>query len=298
MGRPLRAPSPYPGHSAAHPLNQQGQCSVPQDQEKTHVFSNGNHRKSGRRNGRTSVGARQGGTRARPQSREGVEGAFVMLPAVWAPSPDYREAKGVIANYVEALTKAAPPRVVALSSMGANRTSGLGIITALSLLEQGFRELISPIAFVRAGGFFENFLYGLQVAQGGTLPVYYNPTNRKTTMVASNAIGAEVATPLTGPAWSGQCVVELGSMVTADEVAEQLGEVLNLDVKAFAVPRAGWAEAFEQFGIPKGHTGPAEEMFEAVNAGWMDLGVEGTEHVAGTTSARDVFAAAQKAVTA
>jgi hypothetical protein len=64
-------------------------------------------------------------------------------------------------------------------------------------------------------------------------------------------------------------------------------------VKAFAVPRAGWAEAFEQFGIPKGHTGPAEEMFEAVNAGWMDLGVEGTEHVAGTTSARDVFEAAQ-----
>ena len=35
-------------------------------------------------------------------------------------------------------------------------------------------------------------------------------------------------------------------------------------------------------------------MFEAVNSGWMDLGVKGTEHVAGTTSARDVFAGAQK----
>jgi hypothetical protein len=87
-------------------------------------------------------------------------------------------------------------------------------------------------------------------------------------------------------------------MVSADEVAAHLGEVMQRDVKAFAVPRAGWAEAFEQFGIPKGHTGPAEEMFEAVNAGWMDLGVEGTEHVAGTTSARDVFEAAQQAVTA
>ena len=227
-----------------------------------------------------------------------VEGAFVMLPAVWAPSPDYKEAKGVIANYVEALTKAAPPRVVALSSMGANRTSGLGMITALSLLEQGFRNLTSPVIFVRAGGFFENFLYGLHVAQGGMLPVTYNPTNRKSTMVATNDIGAEVATLLTGPAWPGHRVIELGSMVSADQVAEQLGEVLKLDVKAFAVPRAGWAEAFERFGIPKGHTGPAEEMFEAVNAGWMDLGVEGTEHVAGTTSARDVFAAAQKAVTA
>jgi uncharacterized protein YbjT (DUF2867 family) len=232
------------------------------------------------------------------QALEGVEGAFVMLPAVWAPSPDYKEAKGVIANYVEALTRAAPPRVVALSSMGANRTTGLGMITALSRLEQGFRDLTSPIAFVRAGGFFENFVYGLQVARGGKLPVYYNPTSRKSTMVATNDIGAEVATLLTGPAWSGRRVVELGSMVTADEVAEQLGEVLNVGVKAFAVPRAGWAEAFEQFGIPKGRTGPAEEMFEAVNAGWMDLGVEGTEHVAGTTSARDVFEAAQNAAKA
>jgi uncharacterized protein YbjT (DUF2867 family) len=190
---------------------------------------------------------------------KGVEGAFVLLPPVWAPSPDYREAKGVIANYVEALSKVVPSRVVALSSMGANRTSGLGMITALSLLEQGFRSLTSPVAFVRAGGFVENFL-------------------------------------LTGPAWSGHRVIELGSMVSADEVAAQLGEVLKLDVKAFAVPRAGWAEAFEQFGVPKGHTGPAEEMYESVNAGWMDLGVTGTEHVAGTTSAGDVFAAAHNAV--
>lgn len=227
-----------------------------------------------------------------------VEGAFVMLPPVWAPSPDHKEAKGVIANYVEALAKAAPPRVVALSSMGANRTSGHGVITALSLLERSLRGLVSPIAFVRAGGFYENLLFGLQVAQGGTLPVYYNPTNRKSTMVATNDIGAEVATLLTGPAWSGQRVVEMGSMVSADEVAAQLGDVLNRDVKAFAVPRAGWAEAFEQSGIPKGHTGPAEEMFEAVNAGWMDLGVEGTEHVAGTTSARAVFEAAQNAAKA
>ncbi|NKJ36674.1 hypothetical protein [Rhizobium sp. SG570] len=117
-------------------------------------------------------------------------------------------------------------------------------------------------------------------------------------MVATTDIGAEVATLLTVPAWSGQRVIELGSMVSADEVAEQLGEVLKLDVKAFAIPRAGWAEGFEQFGIPKGRTGPAEEMFEAVNAGWMDLGAEGTEHVAGTTFARQVFEVAQNATKA
>lgn len=113
-------------------------------------------------------------------------------------------------------------------------------------------------------------------------------------MVATNDIGAELAKLLTGSAWSGHRVIELGSMVSADEVAGQLGEVLKREVKAFAIPRAGWAGAFEQTGIPKGHTGAAEDMFEAVNSGWMDLGVKGTERVAGTTSARDVFGAAQK----
>jgi uncharacterized protein YbjT (DUF2867 family) len=98
----------------------------------------------------------------------------------------------------------------------------------------------------------------LHVAQGGALPVYYNPTNRKSTMVATNDIGAEVATLLSGPTWSGHRVIELGSMVSADEVAAQLGEVMKLDVKAFAVPRAEWPAAFEQFGIPKGQTGPAD----------------------------------------
>jgi uncharacterized protein YbjT (DUF2867 family) len=221
-----------------------------------------------------------------------VEGAFVMLSAIWAPSPDYNEAKAVIANYVAALTQAAPPRLVALSSMGANRATGLGMITALSLMELGFRGLKMPVAYVRAGGFFENFLYGLQVAKSGTLPVYYNPTNRKSAMVATNDIGAEVTTLLTGPAWSGHRIIELGSMVSADDVATQLGDVLKVDVRAFAIPRDEWPAAFEQIGIPKGQTGPAEAMFDAVNAGWMDLGVAGTEHVPGVTSARDVFAAA------
>lgn len=227
-----------------------------------------------------------------------VDGAFVMLPPIWTPSPDFKEAKGVIANYVEALTQVSVPRVVALSSMGANRTSGMGLITALSLLEQGFRDLNLPIAYVRAGGFFENFLYGLHVGQGGTLPVFYNPTDRKSTMVATDDIGVEIATLLCGPAWLGHRAIEIGSMVSADEVATQLGEVMKLDVKAVAIPRAGWAGAFEQFGIPRGQSGPAETMYEAVNAGGMDIGVAGTEHVPGATSARDVFSAAQKAGTA
>lgn len=52
------------------------------------------------------------------QALKGVQGAFVMVPSVWAPSPDYKEAKGVISNSVEALTKAAPPRALPLPLTG------------------------------------------------------------------------------------------------------------------------------------------------------------------------------------
>ena len=119
-------------------------------------------------------------------------------------------------------------------------------------------------------------------------------------MVASDDIGAEVATLLTGPAWSGHRVIELGSMVSADEVARQLGEVLTLDVKSLCSPacRVGGSVRAVRHPEEWPRTGPAEEMFESVNAGWMDLGITGTEHVAGTTSARDVFVAAQNAVKA
>ena len=83
-----------------------------------------------------------------------------------------------------------------------------------------------------------------------------------TTLDFTTASSAAVTSALTASPESGSIAADA---LTAAAIAAQLGEVLNLDVKAFAVPRAGWAAAFEQFGIPKGHTGPAEEMFEAVN---------------------------------
>jgi uncharacterized protein YbjT (DUF2867 family) len=61
---------------------------------------------------------------------DGIEGAIAMVPPGWAPSPDFREFKEVVAAYKEAFAKAPPPRLVALSAMGAEKTDGLGAITS------------------------------------------------------------------------------------------------------------------------------------------------------------------------
>ncbi len=229
------------------------------------------------------------------QSLQGVEGTFVMLPPVYRPSRDFTESKALIAAYATALKSANLPRLVVLSSNGAEKTSRLGAITPLSLLEQALRDLPYPHAFIRPGAFYENFLYGLHAAQGGTLPVFYERTGEKHPMTATEDIGAEAASLLTGPTWTGKRVIELGSMVSPDELAAALGIVLEHDVKAQSLPREMWVPTLERMGFPIGQTWAFEEIYDSVNSHWIGFGAKRTERIEGKTSARDVFAAAQRA---
>jgi uncharacterized protein YbjT (DUF2867 family) len=228
---------------------------------------------------------------------EGVEGAYLMMPPSQTPSPDFREAKAVVASYQKALASAAPPKLVALSSMGSDRSSGVGLITSAYLLEEGLRDLTIPTAVIRAGSFFENYLYGLQAGQGGTLPTFYTPTDRELPMIASEDIGAEVASLLTSD-WTGKRIIELGTLLSPEELAAAIGKALHRDVKAQPIPREAWAGALEQMGVPKGSTWAFEEMTDAINSGWIAFGIPGTEHVDGTTSAEQFFAAANSAQSA
>jgi uncharacterized protein YbjT (DUF2867 family) len=228
------------------------------------------------------------------EALEGVEGAFVMMPPNMTPQPGYPESKAIVAALREALEKAKPGRVVALSSIGSEKTSGLGLITGTHLLEEGLKDLPCPTAMVRAGSFIENALGGLGPAEAtGVYYSFYQPTDLAVPSIATVDIGAEVAKLLTSD-WSGKRIIELGSPVTADEMAAAMGEVLGREVKAQAIPREQWANTFEGFGLPKGSSWAYEEMLDGVNSGWIDFGVEGTEAVAGTTTPAEVFAKARE----
>lgn len=222
----------------------------------------------------------------------GVEGAYLMMPPIQTPSRDFREAKTVLASYRQALANAAPPKLVALSSMGSEKTSGLGLINSTHLLEEALQDMPFPIAFIRAGSFYENYLYGLQAGQGGTLPTFYIPTDHPLPMIATADIGTEVAKLLTTD-WTGKRYIELGSMRSADDLAAELGKALGREVKAQGIPRDAWASTLEHMGIPKGQTWGYEEMTEGVNSGWIGFGIPGTEHIEGTTAAEQVFTAAK-----
>ena len=225
---------------------------------------------------------------------DGVEGVYLMMPPTQTPSRDWREAKGVIASYKTAVAANPPKKIVALSSVGSEKTSGLGLITATHLMEQALNSEPMPVAFLRGGSFYENFLYGLQSGLGGTLPIFYAPTDRKLPQVATKDLGLEVAKLLTTE-WTGKRIIELGTMVSPDELAAQLSEVLGRQVKAQAAPRETWSGALQHMGFSAESTWAYEEMIEGVNSGWIHFGVEGTERVEGRTTAKDVFATAAAA---
>jgi uncharacterized protein YbjT (DUF2867 family) len=225
----------------------------------------------------------------------GVDGAYLMVPPVVAPAPGFPEARAMIASFVEALRRAPPPRLVALSSIGSQQTSGLGLITMTHLLEQALREVPFPTAFVRAGSFLENYAFGLAAAgSSGWFDTFLAPLDRPVLMVAAEDIGHEVARLLTG-GWSGRKIVELGSPMSPDDLARAMGEVLGRPVTARSIPRAQWAAHLESHGMAPGTTGAFEEMEDGVNSGWIASGVPGTEPVAATVTPAQFFAKARAA---
>lgn len=224
---------------------------------------------------------------------ESVAGAFLMMPPVLIPAPDFPEAKAIIASYQEALQQSPPPRLVLLSSVGSEQSSGLGNITTTHLMEETLSDLPFPTAIVRAGGFMENYVPALDAAAAtGVFYSLLQPTNRAFPMVATADIGQEIARLLIS-GWNGKKIVEIGSPISPDDLAHAMSEVLNQSVQAQAVPRVEWAASLERQGFPPGATGLFEEMMDGFNSNWIAFGTPGAESVAGTVTPAQVFAQAR-----
>lgn len=229
------------------------------------------------------------------QALDGVEGAFLMQPTPFGVSPEFPEAKALNASFVEALRRTPPPRLVVLSSVGSEQTSGLGNITQTHLLEEELQNVSFPIAFVRAGGFIENNVPAIErAASTGWFESFLQPTDREFPMVATADIGAEIARLLMGDSWSGRKIVELGSRYTPNDLAQAMSETLGQPVKARAIPREHWTATLEAMGMPPEKIGNWEAMQDGFNSGWIDFGRPDTEPVAGTTTPAEVFAGARK----
>ncbi len=213
-----------------------------------------------------------------------VEGVFGMIPPNVLPDPGFPDSVARIAAIKKAILAAKPPRAVFLSSIGGERTSGLGLVTTAHLLEEELGDTGVPSAFLRAGSFMENILHSIPAARAtGMYFAFYQPLEHPFPLVATDDIGRIAAETLL-ETWQGNRVIEISgpTYFSSNDVAAALEKALGRPITAAAVSRETWVDTLAQNGMPADRSGAYIEMTDSVNSRWIDFGAPGTEHVKGT----------------
>lgn len=217
-----------------------------------------------------------------------TEGAFVMLPPMFDPSPGFPEARRAIANLHRALSSVRIGRVVALSTIGAQQERE-SLLYQLHLLEEELGTLSLPITFLRPAWFLENTSWDIAPARdSGVVKSFLQPLDKRFPMIATRDVG-QVAAELLQEQWKGRRVVEIEglSRIAPNQIARELASLMNRDVRMQLVPRKTWESTFRSAGMK--NPIPRIQMLDGFNEGWIEFesGASGSRKM--TTSLQEAL---------
>jgi uncharacterized protein YbjT (DUF2867 family) len=204
---------------------------------------------------------------------DGAEVVYAMVPPNIS-APDFRAYQDQISDALTmAIAKAAVPKAVVLSSVGADKAEKTGPVTALHHLE----EKLSAIAgldtvFLRAGYFMENLLPQVAVIQ--KLGMLAGPLRADLPLpfIATRDIGAAAAELLQKRDFTGKQPRELlgERSLTYTEVASIIGKAIGKpELKYNKLPALMLRPALTQMGMSKSMANLLLEMADALNSGYM-----------------------------
>lgn len=218
----------------------------------------------------------------------GTEGVFVLIPPNFDPSPGFPELYPVIGSLVRAIEMARPPKVVLLSTIGAQAQEA-NLLSQLGLVEHAFEHLPVPVAFLRAAWFIENAAWDVADARDhGLLHSFLQPLDKPVPMVATRDI-AQVAAELLHDTWDGVRIVELEGprRVSPNNLAQAFANATGREVKPAVVPRDTWEATFAGQGMR--HPTPRARMIDGFNEEWIAFEGIGTQVRKGTTPVQAVI---------
>lgn len=223
----------------------------------------------------------------------GVRGAYVVNPQQYDLDEVFERADRVAATTARAAAAAHVPRLVALSSVGADRAHGTGWIRMNRMFEQRLGESGVPTAFLRAAYFMENWtpLVGHAV-RTGTLPSFLAPPQRAIPMVATRDVGSAAAA-LLQEAWTGNRIVTLAGPAdyAPNDVAASIAATLGTTVDVAVLPEARWPEALAEARFSRAALAGFTEMTRGLNGAHIDIRSDPAAAAwAGTTPLEDVIA--------
>lgn len=210
-----------------------------------------------------------------------VDGAFAMLPPTFDPSPGFTEGRAMIEALHTALRVAQPPKLVVLSTIGADAPQP-NLLNQLGLLEHALADLPMPVTFLRAAWFMENAAWDVASARtDGVISSYLQPLDKTFPMVSAEDVG-RTAAELLLESWTGHRVIELEGprRVSPKDIATAFTSALRGPVTARIVSRAGWDRLFREQGMM--NPMPRMQMLDGFNEGWIDFPKRDAESRKGT----------------
>jgi len=161
------------------------------------------------------------------------------------------------------------PRVVNLSSIGAQLSSGVGPICGLYDVEGLLDEAAGNITHLRPGFFFENFLMQLESITKWrriSLPI---SGSRTFPMIAARDVGRVAAVRLVDPTWTGMYIRELHGPadLSFDEAAEIISQVLGRKILYIRSDKQEARHVLLNTGISENLADLLLEMYDAVAMG-------------------------------
>lgn len=223
---------------------------------------------------------------------DGASSAFLLNPPPAAGDP-YARAEEIGRALSESVRRAGVPKVVVLSSIGAQHASGTGVIGTLNRIEALLSGTAPAVAFLRPGYFLETWSDVAQAAVAeGVLPSFIAPA-QKIPMVSTIDVG-RAAAELLCEDWSGRRIVELSGPEdwSPGDVASAFAEVLGRRVSPDFIPPEQHAAMLAEAGVPAEVATALLGMYDGIAAGRVTR-EDATEQKRGTVS---LTAAAERIV--
>ncbi len=204
----------------------------------------------------------------------GAEGVYAMIPPDPSAPDTLAYEERVTSALVSALSEARVQHVVALSSVGADKSSGTGLVVALHNLEQALNGISGlNTMHVRAGYFMENTLAQVGIIKAMGIMAGPLRGDLKLPMIAAKDIGVAAGNELLRLNFQGHQTRELLGQRDLDysEAAAIIGKAIGKpDLKYQHIPDEQLRPNLANLGMSPNFIDLLFQMTAALNSGYMN----------------------------
>lgn len=200
---------------------------------------------------------------------DGASAAFVLNPPAYQDPDFFARAEQLAVSIRKAARASGLPRLVVLSSIGAQIPKGTGNVGTNRIFEETLPDAAPAVVFLRPAYFMQNWAWVASVASdAGILPSFLQPANRAIPTISTRDVGEAVADALCADS-PGRTEIELEGPAPAspDDAASAFSRALGRPVAAAVVPESEWPAQLAASQFSPRTIEAWIELFRAFNSG-------------------------------